>query len=157
ALAVADLLSPIRSDRIAMVMPDERRGAESQMPAALLQSPADVHVVAGLGVSRIEAAHLFERPPAKGHIASRNVLGDRIVEGPVPRASGPRREPWPDPTAAFRRDVGPAPPNRVGRQERLNEICQPVRVDARIGVGVSDDLARRGAPPKVTRGAQTAV
>src|SRR5262249_17840045 len=119
ALAVADLLSPISSDRIAMMMPDERRGAESQMPAALLQSPPHVHGVTGFGVGRIEAAPLFERPPAKGHIASRNVLGDRIVEEHVRRAAGTSRDTLRDPAVVFRRDVRPAHADRAGRQERL--------------------------------------
>src|SRR4029453_9759211 len=113
-LAVADLLSPISPDRIAVVVPDERRGAEGQMPAALLQPPADVHVVAGLGVGRIEAAHLFERPTAKGHVASRDVFGARVIEEHVRRPAGAARDALRDPAVVLRRDVRPAHANGVG-------------------------------------------
>src|SRR5262249_59753401 len=51
--AVADLLSPISPDRIAMMVPDQSARAEGQSPPALLQPPGDVHVVARLGVARI--------------------------------------------------------------------------------------------------------
>src|SRR5262245_2028194 len=153
ALAVADLLSPISSDRIAMMMPDERRGAEGQMPAALLQSPADVHVVTGLGVGRIEAPQLLERPTAKGHVTSGNVLGDRVVKEHVRRAAWTSRDALRNPAVVFRRDIRPAHADGVGRQERLNEVRKPVRVNARIGVGVGDDLSRRRSPAQIARGA----
>src|SRR5215467_452156 len=98
SFAITDLLPPISPDRIAMMVPDESARAEGQPPAALLQPPADVNVVAGLGVSRIETAHFFERAPAKGHVAAGNVLGDRVVQEHVRRPAGAPRHALRDPS-----------------------------------------------------------
>src|SRR5215217_4797954 len=74
-LAVALLLLPICSDRIAAVVPNHRRRAEAKSPPPLLKPPADIHVVARHPESRVEAANRLELIFAKGHIAARNVLG----------------------------------------------------------------------------------
>src|SRR6516165_1578944 len=55
-LAVAVLLLPERADRVAPVVPDHRRRAEADRPAAVLQPPADVDIVAGGAKARVEAA-----------------------------------------------------------------------------------------------------
>ena len=60
-LAVAVLLLPVRADRVAAVVPDHGRGAEAERPAALLEPPADVDVVAGGAELRVEAADRLER------------------------------------------------------------------------------------------------
>src|SRR5207249_10600388 len=45
--AIADLLAPVAGNRVAMVMPDQRRRREGDLPALRLQPPAHIHIVAG--------------------------------------------------------------------------------------------------------------
>src|SRR5262249_9766813 len=119
ALTVADLLSPISFDRVAMMVPDQRARTEGQMPAALLQSPAGVPIVTGHGLSRVEAAHFLERPATERHVAAWNVLGDGVVEQHLRRPAGASRDALRDPTVVLRDDVRPAHAERAGRHERL--------------------------------------
>src|SRR6267154_717081 len=42
---VAELLPPVRADGVTAMMPDHRGRVEADRPAALLQAPADVHVI----------------------------------------------------------------------------------------------------------------
>src|SRR5690242_9039097 len=60
-VAIVPLLTPKAPDRIAAVMPDDRRRAEAQCPPAVLQAPADVHVVAGDAESGVEPADRSQR------------------------------------------------------------------------------------------------
>src|SRR6266542_5434283 len=62
------------------MMPDHRRRAEPQCPAALLESPADIDVVAGNAVLRIKPADRLEASLSKRHIAAWYVLGLQIRE-----------------------------------------------------------------------------
>ena len=71
AFAVADLLAPVRLHRRAVVMPDQRRRREADLPAARLQPPAHVDVVAGAEVDRVEAADREQRVAAERHVAAR--------------------------------------------------------------------------------------
>ena len=125
-------------------MPDQRRRREADLPAARLQPPAHVHIVAGAEVDRIEAADREQRVAAERHVAAGDVLGDAIVEQHVRRTAGRARDALRD-----RRVVGAAPrsgppePTTSECEERLDEKRQPVAIDARVGVGVGDDLAGR--------------
>src|SRR5712692_1237562 len=69
ALAVAYLLRPVRLHARPMVVPHERRRGEADLPPPRLQPPADVHIVAGAEVDRIEASNRQERVAAEGHVA----------------------------------------------------------------------------------------
>ena len=77
---VADLLAPVGTDGVAAVMPDHGRRMKAERPAALLQPPADVDIIAGGAEARIEAADGLEGLSAEGHVASGNVLGHLIRE-----------------------------------------------------------------------------
>ena len=157
ALAVADLLTPVRLHRRAMVMPDERRRREADLPAARLQPPAHVHIVAGAQVDRIEAADREERLAAERHVAAGHVLGDAIVEQHVRRSAGRARDALRHRRIVGRHDVRSAGADDVRGEERLDEERQPVAIDARVGVRVRDDLAGRLGEADVARGAQAAV
>src|SRR6266704_14641 len=74
-LAVAALLLPVGQHRIAPVMPNEGRGAEPQSPPFLLQTPADIDVIARNVELRIEPADGFEGHFAKGHVTPGNMFG----------------------------------------------------------------------------------
>ena len=85
AFAVADLLTPVRADAGAVVMPHECRRREPDLPAACLRSPAHIHIVAGAKIDRIEAADGEQRLATECHVAARHVFGDAVVEQHVRR------------------------------------------------------------------------
>ena len=157
AFAVADLLPPVRLHRRAVVMPDERRRREADLPAPRLQPPAHIHIVAGAEVDRVEAADRQQRVAAERHVAAGHVLGDAVVEQHVRRPAGRARDALRDRRIVGRHDVRSARADDVGGQERLDEKRQPVAIDARVGVGVGDDLAGRFGESDVARGAQPGV
>ena len=157
AFAVAELLAPVRLHRRAMVMPDERRRRESDLPASCLQPPAHIHIVAGTQVNGIEPVNREQRVAAERHVAAGDVLGGAIVEQDVRRPARRARDALRHRRIVGRHDVRPARSDDVGVEERLDEKRQPVAIDARIGVGVRDDLSGRFREADVARGAQAAV
>src|SRR5262245_54298981 len=80
ALAVADLLPPVRDQARTVVVPHERGGCESDPPTAVLKPPAHIHVIAGAKKDGIEAADGQQRLATRGEIAARNVLRLAVVE-----------------------------------------------------------------------------
>ena len=78
-LAVIVLLLPEAADAVAAVVPDHRAGGEAERPAAFLDPPADVDVVAGDRELRIEAADGAQAFGAERHVAARECArrGDR--------------------------------------------------------------------------------
>src|SRR5262245_47954197 len=87
-LAVTLLLPPVHAKRVAAMMPVHSAGVESDAPPARLQSPAEIHVVAGCTVAGIKAADSGECLAAKRHVASRDVLGLHVSQQDV---HGPSR------------------------------------------------------------------
>ena len=53
--AVAHLLAPVGFHARPVVVPDERRGRKPDAKTLCLQPPADINVVAGAKVNRVEA------------------------------------------------------------------------------------------------------
>jgi hypothetical protein len=90
------------------MVPVHRPGVEADPAAALLQPPAQVDVVAGGAVARIEAADRGERVAAKRHVAAGNVLGFAIGHEHVDRSAGRVGDALGDRPVAGGRDVGPA-------------------------------------------------
>src|SRR4030095_14955300 len=100
ALAVADLLPPVRGNGRPMVVPNERGRGKANLPASGLQPPADVDVVSRTQKRRIETSDGQQGVAPEGHVAARHVFGDSIVEkhvcrgarraraGPRPRGEG---------------------------------------------------------------------
>ena len=78
--AVAGLLPQVSFHRGAAVMPDKTGRAEPDFPTALLQTPADVHIIAGFAKDRIEAVDLLQVPSVKSHVAAGNVLSLLVRE-----------------------------------------------------------------------------
>ena len=77
--AVTDLLAPERRDAGAMVMPHQCAGRKPDPHSARLQPPADVDIVAGAQVDRVEAADREQRVAPESHVAARDVLRDAVV------------------------------------------------------------------------------
>jgi hypothetical protein len=87
-LAVAALLFQIIADRRAAVVPDKRRRAEADLVSGLLQSPADVHVIARSAVDGIESIDGYERAFEERHIATGNVFCLAVGQHHMRRAAG---------------------------------------------------------------------
>src|SRR5262249_2367926 len=152
--AVAVLLLEVGADRVAAPVPDQRGRVEAERPAARLQAPADVDVVAGGPELRVVAADRVEAVAPKGRVAARDVLGHAVgqqdVHGPARRvvdAVG-------DPAGAGRRDVGAAHAGVRGGHEGPGEVAEPVPVGEGVVVDVGDDLAARLGETDVPRRAQ---
>src|SRR5258707_10721234 len=73
-LPVVLLLLPIGTHRVAAMMPDHSSRAETQRPAALLQPPADIDIIARNAKLGIEAADRLKAGFTKGHVAAWNVF-----------------------------------------------------------------------------------
>ena len=156
-LAIAHLLPPVTLDRRAVSMPDERRRGEPDSPAARLQSPAHIDVVAGAQVDRVESTDLKQRVAAKRHVASGHVLGDAIVEQDVRWSARRPSHALRDPGVVGRADIGTAGADHVGRDKRLNQVGQPQRIDPHVGVGIGDDGAGRVRQAEVAGVTEPAV
>ena len=140
-----------------MVMPDERARGEPDLPSARLQPPADIHIVARPQVQRIEAADRHERLAPKRHVAAGHVLGNPVVQQHVCWAARCARDRLRHRWIVGGHDVRSSGSDDVRGQERLNEECQPVRVDPRVRVGVGHDLAGRVGEPDVASRAEAGV
>src|SRR6266511_1571129 len=79
-LPVPHLLFEIRLDGLAPVMPHDGGWAKADGIPEILQAPADIDIVAGGGVCRVEPANLDERLRAEGHVAAWDMLSGFIVE-----------------------------------------------------------------------------
>src|SRR5215207_8078075 len=75
AAAVLALLAQVVAQAPPPPVPDERRRMEADLPVAVEDLPARVHVVPGLGVDGVEPADLGENEFPKGHVAAGDVLG----------------------------------------------------------------------------------
>src|SRR5260221_13778381 len=73
-LRIVLLLPPVGAHRVAAVMPHHRRSGETQGPAALLQPPADIDIVASKTETRIETTHRFWVGFTKSHATASNGL-----------------------------------------------------------------------------------
>ena len=140
-----------------MVVPHEGRRREADLPAARLQSPADVHIVSSAQIDGVEAADREQRVAAKRHVAAGHVLGDAIVEQHVRGTARRARDALRDWRIVGRHDVGTARADDVGGQERLDEKRQPVAIGARVGIRVRDDFAGGFSQSDVTCGAQAGI
>ena len=155
--AVAHLLVPISLHGRPVVVPDERRGRKPDAKTPCLQPPADIHVVASAKVDRVEAVDRQERVPAERHVAAWQMLGDAVVEHDVTGFAWRSRDTLRDPGIVGRHDVGAAGTGDIGEEHRLNQIGQPIRINAGVCVRVGDDLAGRGGKANVTGRTESAV
>src|SRR5207253_10182775 len=126
--AVADLLPPIGAYRVAAMVPDHGGGIEAQLPAALLQPPAHVHVVAGGAELWIEPADRLEAGLPERHVAPGDVLGFAIRHEHVHRPAGSARDALRDRAVAGGSDVGAAHAGIPAPEAGGREVREPVRV-----------------------------
>ena len=156
-LAVAALLVAIGFDRVAAEMPDDRRRAEADGMAGILKPPADVDIVAGGAVDRVEPAEAEQGLAAERHVAAGDVLGDLVAEQHMGRAARRHRDRGRDEAVLGRREIRSAAGAEPARFHRGDEIGQPVGVGDAIAVGVGDDLAGRRLGADIAGDAQALV
>ncbi len=155
--AVTALLVEIRFHGIAPVMPDETGMRERNLPAALQDPPADIHVVTGRAEHGIKPVDLVQRPFPERHVTAGNMLGMTIVEHHVRRAARGDRHAAGDRVVFQRREVVAANRRGIVAQQVADKVIQPVTIHATIAVGERHDLAAGGVDPDIARGAQAAV
>src|SRR6478752_1023819 len=109
-------------------MPDDRRRAEGDGMAGLLNAPAEIHVVARLVVLGIEATDVFKSPAIPGHVTAGDMLGDGVGEEDVARAAGRGRDTGLDPVLRRRRNVWSPYPGVIAAQERADQIIEPIGI-----------------------------
>src|SRR5258708_26633458 len=78
-LAVSALLVKIGLYRVAPEVPDDGGRAEADGVAGILEAPADVDVVAGRAIERIEAAEAEQHVALECHVAAGDMLGNVVA------------------------------------------------------------------------------
>ena len=139
--AVALLLFAKGFERETAVVPDDGRRAERNHAAALLEAPAEIHIVAGLPVFVIESTDLIERPAVKCHVATGNVLGHDICEEHMARPAGSRRHARLNPIFRRRRNVRAANAGEVSAEQRADEVVEPIGIGHTVAVRVDNHIA----------------
>ena len=139
------------------MMPIHRAGVKPDASAARLQSPADVDVVAGRAIARIESADRLQCRSPERHVASGNVLGFGIGNQHVHRPTGRIRDAIGDRPVARRRDIRAADTDPIAGHEAICDVVQPVRIGPGIVVDVRNDLAGRRLPSEIARRRQAVV
>ena len=130
---------------------------KADAPAARLQAPAQVDVVAGRAVAVVEAVYCRKRVAPEGHVAARHVLGQGVGEQHLHRSTRCVGHAIGNRPIAVRRDVGASHADPVARHEAVGQEVQPVRVGVGVVVDVGDDFAMRLLPAQVARGRQAPV
>src|SRR5262245_13356947 len=85
------------------------------------------------------------------------MFGDSIVEEHMCRAAGCPCDALRHRRIVRRHDVWSTRTDYIGCEERLNQICEPITVDAYVGVCIRYDVAARFGDADVSRCAETAV
>src|ERR1700730_14104068 len=87
-LAISSLLFAVSDHSIAAKMRAHGGGSVADDIARVLKAPADVDVVAGCPINRIEAAEPHQRLAAERHVAAGDVLCDFVADQYMRRAPG---------------------------------------------------------------------
>src|SRR5207248_11188966 len=88
--AITFLLFAKRAQGKTTMVPDDGSRAECDHAASLLQPPAKIYVITRRVIFRIEPGDIFESPPPKRHVTTRDVFGDGVGQQDVTRPTGRR-------------------------------------------------------------------
>src|SRR5262249_16617062 len=130
-------------------MPNDCGRTERDYPAALLNSPAEIHVVACLAIFGIEPAHSFEGPTVKRHVTPGNMLRDSVGKQNMVWSARRRCDAGLNPILCRRRDVWPAYSGVIAANKRANQVVQPINVRHAVGIGVGQYFALGSSCPGV--------
>src|SRR6185503_5737258 len=122
-------------------MPDDRGRTERDHPSSLLNSPAEIDVVAGFAIFGIETAYRFESPTIKRHVTTGNVLGDCIGKQDMIWSARRRSNACLNPILCGWRDVGSAYTGIIATHKRANQVVQPIDVCHAVGIGVGQHFS----------------
>src|ERR1041385_262144 len=85
---VVELLPPVPSNRAPPVVPNHRGRMKAQLPATLMEPPAEIDIIARDSKLRVEPFDCLEASAAIRHVASRQMLGLPIGQQNVRGVSG---------------------------------------------------------------------
>ena len=155
-LTVSGLLPQIGAGRLSSLVPDEGPRCERNPMARLLQTPADIDVVAGLEKLRIESIDRFQRFTAECHVAARNMFGHLVALEHMHRLPGGGGDASRD-SAIVRRQI--RSPDRVcpAALELRNEMREPMRIDEHVRIDVGHDRPARRLQSGVAGDAQSLI
>src|SRR5215475_11229457 len=139
------------------MMPNHRARVKRDLPAALQQLPANIHIVAGAPEARIESPDLSEHVLAEGAIASGNMFGLAIRQQYMNRAAGSMGNALGQGAVLRGGDVGSTGCRAIGVHVRPGEILEPVRIRSSIVVRVGDDFALRCFHSDISCGSKTTM
>src|SRR5207244_3204375 len=154
--AVTFLLFAKRAQGKTTMVPDDGSRAECDHAAGLLQTPAKVHVVTRCVIFRIEPPDIFESPPPKRHVTTRNVFGDGVGQQDVTRPTGRSGDTSLDPSFCRRRNIRTTHAPEVAVGECANQIIKPIDVGHTVRIGISEYFAACGGGAGVARNTQPA-
>src|SRR5262245_54172305 len=147
--AITVLLFHESAQREPPIVPNDRGRTERDHPAALLNSPAEIHVVASLAIFGIESAHTFEGPAVKCHVTTGDMFGDRIGKQNMVWSARRGSNAGLNPILCRRRDVWPTYSGVIAADKRANQIVQPINVRHAVGIGVGQYFALGSSCPGV--------
>ena len=147
--AIAVLLFQKSAQRKPSIMPDDSGRTERDYPSSLLNSPAEIHVVAGLAIFGIEPAYTFEGPTVKRHVTTGNMLGHCIGKQNMVWSAGRRSNARLNPILCRRRDVWSAYSGVIATDKRANQVVQPIGIRHAVGIGVGQHFALGSSRPGV--------
>src|SRR5260370_26521187 len=116
-------------------MPDDGGRAEADDIAGILKTPADVDIIAGRAIDRIEAAQPHQHLAAERHVAARDVLGDFVADQYMRRTT--RRDGHRGVYEALleRRHIWGAATNQAAPPQLRDNRCDPIPVGEALAVG----------------------
>ncbi len=120
--AIAVLLFQESAERKPSIMPDDRGRTKRYYPSSLLNSPAEIHVVAGLAIFGIEPAYTFESPTVKRHVTTGNMLGDGIRKQNMVWSTRRRSNARLNPILCRRRDIWSADSGVIATDKCANQV-----------------------------------
>src|SRR6184192_986559 len=139
------------------MVPDDGSRAESDHAPGLLQTPAKIDVVTRCVIFRIEPPDIFESPPPKRHVTTRNVFGDGVGQQDVTRPTGRSGDTSLDPSFCRRRNIRTTHAPEVAVGECANQIIKPIDVGHTVRIGISEYFAACGGGAGVARNTQPAI
>jgi len=138
-------------------MPDHRGRAEADGMPGILEAPADVDIIAGGAVDRVEAAEPQQNLAAERHVATGDMLGDLVAEQDMRRAARRHRDRGRNEALFGGWEIGPAARRQIARLHPGDEVGQPVWIGDAVAVGIGDDLASGGFRADVARDGEPLV
>src|SRR6266850_8384977 len=101
--AISLLLAEVSTNGAAAMMPYQRRRGVGDFHPRIQESPADIHIIAGLAEPRIEPAQSQQGLATKCHVAAGHMLSIAIVDHHVAWISRAGRDALRHPMVRWRR------------------------------------------------------